>query len=419
MIRFKKRTLDNDVIKTVVSFYLPGLFVQIGSALTITFQPLYAASLGANIRMIGFIAAATGIGSILFDMLGMWLSNKIKEKHFLFLALTGMSVFSFIKGIAGTPHFLMFCSFGYGFFYSAWGVGRLGYIRTRLPKRLRGRALSGMGGIMRVSKILFPVLGGLSIKFLGYRSIFIAQSIILFAALVSMLVFFEQRKDEEYSTVQKKTTLRHVIAGRQKSLIAAMVGITGLQLLRISRDLLYPLWADYIGISVEMIGLLSGVGGIVETLMVVPAGIVIDRFGRKFSAIPCIMGLSIAILLLPFTHSAGTLTIVIVLMSLANGIGSGINMTISTDLAPKHEAARFLSLWRLVTDTSQITAPTLAGYIAHALSLVSAPICFSILGLVAGFVMLFGMEETGETKGHTTPDNQKKTARETPDGKRR
>jgi hypothetical protein len=64
------------------------------------------------------------------------------------------------------------------------------------------------------------------------------------------------------------------------------------------------------------------------------------------------------------THSALTLTLVAMLMSFGNGIGSGIQMTIGVDLAPPDNRIRFLSLWRLLGDSGTATGPVVLSVVA-------------------------------------------------------
>jgi hypothetical protein len=44
-------------------------------------------------------------------------------------------------------------------------------------------------------------------------------------------------------------------------------------------------------------------------------------------------------------------TLVAITMSFANGIGSGIIMTLGVDVAPANSRARFLSIWRVMSDS--------------------------------------------------------------------
>jgi hypothetical protein len=81
------------------------------------------------------------------------------------------------------------------------------------------------------------------------------------------------------------------------------------------------------------------------------------------------------------------------LLGFANGIGSGIVMTMGADLAPQRGRAAFLGLWRFIADTGGALGPfLLSGMIA--LSAVGpAALSIGALGVVAAAAMGLRMPE--------------------------
>ena len=75
-----------------------------------------------------------------------------------------------------------------------------------------------------------------------------------------------------------------------------------------------------------------------------------DRFGRRYSAVPCFLIFATGMALMPFTEHFGTLLGTAILIGFGNGVGSGIMMTLGADLAPKEGTAEFLGMWRLFGD---------------------------------------------------------------------
>ncbi len=393
----KRKKLDPALLKILLGIYIPGFFIQLGSALTQPFSPLYSRELGAGLAMVGAIAAAQGIGLVVFDLPGGWLGGKIRERTFINISVILLFFCALGKGFIRTPLQFLFLNVASGMATAAWGIGRLAYFRRRIPSQIRGRTLSLMGGVMRVTRIITPIMGGFLVKYMGFRMIFFIQAgFTLAAVLTSFLMIEKGSAPQEEGTLPGKV-LKDCFSQNGKNIIIAMIGITGLQLIRTSRNLIFPLWADHIGTSVEMIGTLTSAGGLIETALVLPAGYIMDRFGRKKSVVPCTIGLGLALMVLPLAQNFRGLIIVMVLMALTNGIGSGINMTISSDLAPRRAASEFLGVWRFITDSSQVVGPSLAGLIAGFSTLALAPVTAGLMGLAAGLLMLFGMKETGGT----------------------
>lgn len=389
---------NREIIRTSLAIYLPSLLVQLGASLTMSFNVLWSRDLGAGVAMIGLIAAGNGIGSLIFDLPAGWIGGKIREKPFMIAALAGLVLTGVFKASATRPWQLLVIGIFMGMCVSAWGIGRLAYIRKNIPRRYRGRTLAYMGGIMRVARIATPALGGLIIQFLGFRVLYGVQALLFSGAMVLLLVMMKDGSYMAVGQVHAASVLKETFSTNGRNIFAAMIGISGLQLLRISRNLIFPLWADSIGMSALLIGAFTSAGGMVETAMVVPAGITLDRAGRKWAAVPCTLGFALSMALMPLALTPAALAGVYLLMSLSNGLGSGINMTISSDLAPKKAAAEFLGIWRFVTDTSRLTGPLIAGSIAAAVSLPAAPLAAASVGVVSAAVLLFAMDEPGQNK---------------------
>jgi MFS family permease len=110
-----------------------------------------------------------------------------------------------------------------------------------------------------------------------------------------------------------------------------------------------------------------------------PAGYVMDRWGRKWIALPCVIVLGISFLLMPLTHSFVGLTMVALVMGFGNGIGSGIVNTLGSDASPATGRPTFLGLWREVADGGSSIGPVL-------LSVVTGVAGLAVGIVVSGFV---------------------------------
>jgi len=117
--------------------------------------------------------------------------------------------------------------------------------------------------------------------------------------------------------------------------------------------------------------------------MVIPAGMIMDKKGRSWSVIPTIIIVSIGIALIPLTVTFQALFLVSLLLAIGNGLGSGINMVLSTDLAPAKGSGIFIGIWRSLTDGAMIVGPILLGLSAQIFSLAAAPIGLSVIGLLS------------------------------------
>ena len=74
--------------------------------------------------------------------------------------------------------------------------------------------------------------------------------------------------------------------------------------------------------------------GAIDALTFYPAGKVMDVYGRRWVAVPCVIIMGISFVLMPLTHAAVTLALTAMIMGFGNGIGSGIVMTLAADVSP-------------------------------------------------------------------------------------
>ena len=73
--------------------------------------------------------------------------------------------------------------------------------------------------------------------------------------------------------------------------------------------MIVPLWGVHIGLDVTQIGLLAGLTAGMEILMFIPAGLVMDRLGRRYASAPGTLLLSIGLAAVPLTQSFATLLV--------------------------------------------------------------------------------------------------------------
>jgi MFS family permease len=150
---------------------------------------------------------------------------------------------------------------------------------------------------------------------------------------------------------------------------------------RASRQTVLPLWASHLGLSAEQTSIMFGIASAVDMALFYPSGKVMDHFGRLSVALPSLLVLGGAMIAIPFTHSLLTLTIVAMIMSFGNGVGSGIMMTLGADTAPADGRTRFLAVWRLFSDSGNAAGPVVVSLVATAATLAAGIVAIGFVGL--------------------------------------
>ena len=167
------------------------------------------------------------------------------------------------------------------------------------------------------------------------------------------------------------------------------------QTIRAARNVVIPLFAaDHLGLSASDVGLIISLSYAIDMLMFWPAGVIMDRFGRKWAYVPSFILQSVAMACIPFADSFGSLLFAAMGMGLANGLSSGTMLTLGADLAPAHARGEFLGLWRFIGDSGHAAAPLIVGRAADLLGLASTPFLVALIGLGGAMVLGVWVPET-------------------------
>ena len=152
---------------------------------------------------------------------------------------------------------------------------------------------------------------------------------------------------------------------------------------RAARQVVLPLWAVHIGLSPEVTSLVFGIASAVDMALFYPSGKVMDHHGRLAVAVPSMLILGAAMAVLPLSGGLVGLTVVAMVMSFGNGIGSGIVMTLGADVAPTDNRRRFLSMWRFMSDTGDALGPLVVSMVAAVWTLAAGIAAVGAVGLLA------------------------------------
>jgi MFS family permease len=191
------------------------------------------------------------------------------------------------------------------------------------------------------------------------------------------------------------SVVARVLRENGRALGAAGLAQTFAQMIRAGRQLIIPLYgADVLGLTPGQVGLIMTVSALFDVAMFVPAGVLMDRFGRKTAAVPSFAVMSVGVALIPLASSATGLMLVAALIGFGNGIGSGTMMTLGADLAPEGATGEFLVVWRLIGDAGAFVGPIAAGLLASGAGLRGSAVLLAVFGAVAALTLAFMVRET-------------------------
>jgi len=390
-----------------ISVYLPSFLFAVGQGAVIIAIPLFALDLGASVALAGAIVAVRGIGMLVFDVPAGMLVGRFGERGAMVIGTIALSAVA--VGATFSPTALVFAPlvFVMGCAWSIWMLARLSYASEAAPPELRGRVLSLLGGSNRMGNFVGPLIGGFAGEWFGLESAFYIQAILAVAAAAVMFMVVsssEGREDRHGATAHPKL----VTVLRDNTGVFATAGVVSIAIsvLRSTRQSVIPLWGDHIGMGESQIGMIFGFSSAIDMAMFYPAGVVMDRFGRKWAAIPCLVVLSAGMMAIPATGTFAALLTASLVTGFGNGLGAGINMTMGADYAPAASRAEFLGVWRFITDIGTAGGPVALSLITAASTLGAATVMTGGVGFAGAAVMYFLVTEPLKQKPPPAPEPQ-------------
>ena len=380
----------------ILPVYVPTFLLAFSRGMLIPVLPIYAKSFDIGYGLIGLVLAAEGIGTLAADVPAGVLIRMLGRKWAMVLGVTCVALSALGLYWAATVVEVILCRIGSGIGVALWTISRHAYVADVTQRYQRGRALSLLGGTMRIGIFAGPAAGGAIGSLFSLRAPFLVYAgLAAITAVISALSIEAAERDEAVHTGGHLGQLLHVVKGHYRTLATAGSGQLFAQAIRAGRHIIIPLYgADVLGLTVQSVGWIVSISSFVDMCMFYPAGLVMDRFGRKFAIVPCFLTQAVGMSLIPLTTDFTGLLLASSLVGLGNGFGAGSMMTLGADLAPKGAVGEFLGLWRLIGDGGNMGGPLAVGGVADVLSLSAATLAISGIGLLAAGTFALLVPET-------------------------
>lgn len=415
-----------------VPVYMPAILFATGEGALIPVVPLTATTLGANVAEAGIVSGLLMIGVVLGDMPAGIIVARWGETFAMRVAAVAAIASAIICWKAPNLIVLAIGVLMIGIASAAFNLARHTFLTVWTPLWYRARALSLLGGTSRVGYFFGPFFASPVIALAGSRNVYWLHVV---ACLTVLIVLWVTPDPEEALSKNKSIAESHYQSSTSTAVSAAdetsassgspaAVATTNssnanaaqnparhgrlpiityfpilirmgtaagiLQAMRASRQVILPLWGVQLGVSESHIALIMGIAGAVDLSLFYTSGQIMDRFGRRWAAVPVLLGISVSHLVLPFALNEWEYVAVAILFSMANGLGSGIVMTLGSDLATRYapyDMPGFLSGWRVFTDSGSAFGPLAISAMTAASNLSGAAVLLGCCGIVGALLM--------------------------------
>ena len=387
--------MDFKLRKIIITVYIPAFLTSFCMGMLAPTIPAKVDLIGGTAFIIGLAVGAQGLGEAFFSIPTGLLINKFGNKKIMLIGMAGLSISGSLSGLFQNNLALYFALFSLGVFYGFFSLSRHSFMTQIVPSEYRGKAFSRFGGINRIGWFFGPVIGGFTAGSIGIDIPFYIISVV--ALFTTILIFFSTEPTNEkliQSNETKPPTFKETILDNKKSFTIGGSGHFIMQFLRQCRHVLIPIWAFSIGLGVEELGLIQSISAAIDMTLFYPVGLIMDKYGRKWTSVPSIILLSLGFIFMTYVDSFNGLMLVGLILGFANGLGSGAMLTLGSDLSPKNQPGSFLGIWRLFGWSGNSAGGPISGAIAQTVGNTASALSISMIGGIGVIIFSFLLPET-------------------------
>jgi MFS family permease len=338
--------------------------------------PLFAKEFGVGTTAIGFVVGVFGLSRLFLNlpsgMIGERFGRRLLMGGGLVLGAAGL----FLTGTASSIVFMALWRFVSGAGSAMYMTGAMSFIADISTPGNRGRLMSLQQGSLLLGTDLGPIIGGFVADTLGFRwPFYMAGMLSGTAALWVMLRLPEPRRAPDV-TETATTPGPGIRQGWDMRAVGKLLTNPTFVLLSLftmmvfftrtgSRQTILPILAvDRIGMSATHLGFLFTFMTTINLLLVLPAGALTDRFGRKAVIMPGALVTIAGLTLFALASNMWLFFAGGALLGVGTGMIGPAPAAYAGDLSPQGKTGVTMGLYRTFGDVGFIVGPILLGFIA-------------------------------------------------------
>lgn len=374
--------------RLLLPVYLPTMLYSGGAAAIVPVVPLVGLRLGMSVPQVALLGTLAGVLTVVGPIPTGRVVHRLGERAAL-IAGGLVAIVSILvclgAALAPTGSWRLWV-FAAAVLVMAlgdltWDLGRQTYLADEIPAHLRARAMTLFGGMMRVGRIVGPLLGAAVIALWGASAAFVVHLVAACVSLALVTRFVTPHLAQSVGVLTGSATVPSRRAAIRPILLVGAAALV-LSAVRTNRDLLLPLLGHWYGYHDSLVSLVFAVSSAAELVLVLPAGTVMDRYGRAAVLVPCLAVMGAAFVITPIAATVPGFFLFGGLLALGNGLGAGINKTLSADVTPAVGRARWMGLWNSVSGAGSLLGPGMVAALTTLSTVVTASVATGLLGLV-------------------------------------
>jgi MFS family permease len=373
---------SNPRVRGLAALYA-GTFLSGAWAIIIPTIPVLAREFGVSAGGAAQIVTAFAVGKFV----GTVIAGIVLDRMGTRIALVGGPMVASVAalGAAWVPWFIAILALALvmGAADSLWATAREIAGIDLAQRHQRGRVISSLHGTYNIGTAMGPFLSGWLTDVFSFKAAFVAY------AIATALSVFLGLAGPDFPVTRATKKVADPLAGwglaalkrrvlrlgdlfkeihpdLRATYLALCLATLSSQSQRIIVQSMLPLYAGaYLQLSPTQIGMLFTISGIIVITMIIPAGFIMDRVGRKWCTVPSTGIPALVFVLIPLTSSFMQLAFLVAIAGLAQGLSLGSVATSTYDVVPAHVRGRLQAVRRTVAELGSSLAPLFGGYLAN------------------------------------------------------
>jgi len=234
----------------------------------------------------------------------------------------------------------------------------------------RGRMMSVYQGVFIFAVGIGPFPGGLLATHWGLAAPFLAYAATsLVASAVAWLAIPETRParpagEVEASEIPFRAQLRLLTVHRGFLLVSLIAFVNAVARTGALFNIIPILARDRLALDPDRIGFGLALASVVGLALAYPAGVLVDRYGRKIIIVPATVLSGISLLLFLMAPTYAWFLVACAAWSVAMGISGAAPAAYAADTAPAGMSASALGTYRMLSDLGYVVGPIALGLTA-------------------------------------------------------
>jgi MFS family permease len=387
----------------LVAISLSTVLVMAGQGVIAPVLPLFAKEFGVGIAVVGLTLAVFGLARLILNVpLGV-LSDRYGRRLLLIGGPIVTAVGMVGSGLAPSIEALLAWRFIAGAGSSMYMTGAMVYLTDISNSENRARFIGTNQGALLIGTAIGPAAGGFIAEYWGLRAPFYVVGVAaLFAALYAWarlpetrgLVALEGREDGHAAPRGAWLTMIRSRDFFAVGFVTLVIFLTRTG----SRQTLVPLLGDDLGLSPGDLGAIFTGMSVINIVLLTPAALAADRFGRKRVIVPSMAAHAGGLVLYAMSDSVPIFLVASVALAVAASMAGPAPAAYAADLAPPEARGLAMGLYRTTGDIGFLVGPPLLGALADTTSFGWGLMANAVLAGLSALAFAALARETASTR---------------------